>query len=112
MPKLAIVNTHPIQYYSPYYRELASTETLDVHVFYSWRGALDTAYDPGFQQNVSWDIPLLEGYKYTFVENTASDPGTHHFRGIVAPDLISTVEAWDPDALLVFGWNYQTPRRR
>jgi glycosyltransferase involved in cell wall biosynthesis len=111
MPKLAIVNTHPIQYYSPYYRKLASTETLDTHVFYSWRGALDTAYDPGFQQNVSWDIPLLEGYEYTFVENTAPDPGTHHFRGIVAPDLIPTVEAWNPDALLVFGWNYQTHLR-
>jgi glycosyltransferase involved in cell wall biosynthesis len=67
----------------------------------------EEGYDPGFEQNVSWDVPLLDGYDYTFVENAASDPGTHHFRGIVAPELISTIEDWKPDAVLIFGWNYQ-----
>jgi glycosyltransferase involved in cell wall biosynthesis len=105
--RLAIVNTHPIQYYSPYYRELASRNRLEIRVFYSWRGPLEDAHDPGFDQTVSWDIPLLDGYNHTFVENTATDPGTHHFRGIIAPDLIPKIEAWAPDALLVFGWNVQ-----
>jgi glycosyltransferase involved in cell wall biosynthesis len=107
-PRLAILNTHPIQYYSPLYRQLASREDLEVHVFYGWRGAMDNSYDPGFQQNVSWDIPLLEGYPYTFVENTADDPGTHHFRGIQNPDMIPTISSWAPDALLVFGWSFQS----
>jgi glycosyltransferase involved in cell wall biosynthesis len=111
MPKLAILNTHPIQYYSPYYRRLAEREELDIHVFYSWRGSVDEAYDPGFEQDVSWDIPLLDGYDYTFLENPASDPGTHHFRGIVAPDLTDTIERWGPDAILIFGWNYQAHLR-
>jgi len=111
MSKLAVVNTHPIQYYSPYYRRLAGRDALDLHVFYSWRGPLDDAHDPGFQQDVSWDIPLLEGYDHTFVENTAADPGTHHFRGIVAPNLIPEVETWGADAVLVFGWNFQAHLR-
>ncbi len=109
--RLAIINTHPIQYYSPLYRELANREAVDIRVFYGWRGLSEEGYDPGFEQNVSWDVPLLDGYDYTFVENAASDPGTHHFRGIVAPDLIPTVEDWTPDALLVFGWNYQAHLR-
>lgn len=105
--RLAIINTHPIQYYSPLYRRLADRDDLDVHVFYAWRGAIEDAYDPGFERNISWDIPLLGGYEHTFVPNTAPDPGTHHFRGIIAPDLIGAIEAWRPDALLVFSWSYQ-----
>jgi glycosyltransferase involved in cell wall biosynthesis len=111
MPRLAIVNTHPIQYYTPYYRQLDNRCGLDVKVFYSWRGFVEEAYDPGFEQEVSWDIPLLEGYDYTFVENKAADSGTHHFRGIVTPDLIPEVEEWGPDVVLVFGWNYQAHLR-
>ena len=108
MPKLAVINTHPIQYYSPYYRELDDRDGLDVKVFYSWRGSTEETYDPGFEQDVSWDIPLLDGYDYAFVENTSSDPGTHHFWGIAAPKLTDRVEEWEPDAVVVFGWNYQS----
>ncbi len=111
MCKIAIVNTHPIQYYSPIYREIDYKEGVELRVFYGWRGLSEGGYDPGFGQNVSWDVPLLDGYDYTFAENTASDPGTHHFRGIVAPELISTVEDWGPDAVLIFGWNYQAHLR-
>lgn len=109
--RVAIINTHPIQYYSPYFRCLHEIEGLDIHVFYGWRGALDDSYDPGFGQNVSWDIELLDGYAHTFVQNTASNPGAHHFRGIVAPDLMAVIEQWGPDAVLVFGWNYQAHLR-
>jgi len=105
--RTAVVNTHPIQYYSPYYRQMAERGEMSVRVFYCWRGPLEDAHDPGFGQNVSWDIPLLDGYKHTFAENTASDSGTHHFRGIIAPDLIAKIEEWGPDAILVFGWNVQ-----
>jgi glycosyltransferase involved in cell wall biosynthesis len=108
MPRsLAIVATHPIQYYAPLFRALANRDDLAVHVFYGWHGAAGTsAHDPGFGQDVEWDIPLLEGYDHTFVENTARDPGTHHFRGLVNPDLISKIGAWQPDAILVFGWGW------
>jgi glycosyltransferase involved in cell wall biosynthesis len=111
MPKLAILNTHPIQYYSPYYRGLARQEGIDLRVFYGWEEATEESYDPGFGADVSWDIPLLDGYDHTFLENTASDPGTHHFWGIAAPDLIPTIEEWGPDALLVFGWNFRAHLR-
>jgi glycosyltransferase involved in cell wall biosynthesis len=106
MPRLAIVSTHPIQYYAPLFRRLSGREELDVHVFYGWQGPSAGDYDPGFDEEVMWDIPLLDGYPHTFLENESSDPGTHHFRGIVTPDLVPSIEAWEPDAVLVFGWNY------
>jgi len=104
--RLAIINTHPIQYYSPLYRELARRDGIAIHVFYGWQGARGETYDQGFEQDVSWDIPLLEGYEHTFVENVASKPGTQHFRGIISPGLVPAIENWAPDAVLIFGWNF------
>lgn len=84
---------------------------IDIQVFYGWEGATRSAYDPGFEENVQWDVPLLDGYDYTLVPNVSSDPGSHHFRGIINPDLIPEIESWGPDALLLFGWAYQSHLR-
>lgn len=65
-------------------------------------------YDPGFQKNIVWDIPLLEGYEYEFVNNSSSKPGSDHFNGIDNPDLIDTVIDWKADALLIFGWSFKS----
>ncbi|WP_233166017.1 glycosyltransferase family 4 protein [Pedobacter sp. ASV12] len=104
--KLAIISTHPIQYYAPVFQLLA--RQLDLKVFYTWGEQSLHKYDKGFKQHIAWDIPLLEGYAYTFLKNMAKDPGTHHFRGIVNPDLISEVQSYGPDAVLVYGWAWQS----
>jgi glycosyltransferase involved in cell wall biosynthesis len=110
-PRLAVLSTHPIQYYAPYFRQLAAGDVLNIHVFYEWRGALDDSYDPGFGQSVTWDVPLLDGYDHTFLENTSDDPGTHHFSGITNPHAVSAIGAYKPDAILIYGWNYRTHLR-
>ena len=76
-------------------------------VFYTWSHlATEQKYDPGFGKKISWDIPLLEGYQYTFVNNTAKMPGSHHRKGIINPSLNTEIEQWKADAVLVFGWNF------
>ena len=107
-PRLAIVTTHPVQYYAPLFRNLAERGEVEPHVFYGWRGAAGSAaLDRGFGTSFEWDVPLLDGYEHTFVENVSGDPGTHHFRGIDAPGLVPAIEAWGADAVLVIGWNYK-----
>jgi glycosyltransferase involved in cell wall biosynthesis len=104
--RLAIISTHPIQYYSPIFQELARSESLATRVFYTWsQTAAAPVSDPGFKRAISWDIPLLEGYEFEFVPNTAARPGTDHFQGLRNPSLIAAIEAWGADAVLVFGWN-------
>jgi len=107
LKSLAIIVTHPIQYYVPVYQELA--KVCDLKVFYTWgaQGAA-TKYDPDFQKTISWDIPLLNNYPYEFVENKAKDPGSHHFKGIVNPGLINLITDFHPDAILIYGWAYQS----
>jgi glycosyltransferase involved in cell wall biosynthesis len=103
--KLAIITTHPVQYYAPLFKEMA--KTIKLKVFYTW-GETITKFDPGFGKNIKWDIPLLEGYDYSWVRNTSKSPGSDHFKGIINPDLNSEIEQWGAEAILVFGWSYHS----
>lgn len=109
MKKLAIVTTHPIQYNAPWFRLLNESGQVVPKVFYTW-GQLESGqkFDPGFGKKVDWDIPLLEGYDFTFVKNVSKDPGSHHHKGIINPSLNTIIEQWQPDAVLVFGWNFES----
>lgn len=102
--KLAIISTHPIQYYAPVFQLLA--EEIDLKVFYTLGQQATAKYDKGFERQIEWDLPLLNGYDYTFIENTAKDPGSHHFWGIVNPNLIENIKKFNPDSILVYGWAY------
>jgi glycosyltransferase involved in cell wall biosynthesis len=106
MRKLAIITTHPIQYYAPVFKLLHQREQVSVKIFYTWGENAAIKYDPGFGKIIEWDLPLLEGYPYEWVKNSSKDPGTHHFMGIINPDLINQVNAWKPDFILVYGWAF------
>jgi glycosyltransferase involved in cell wall biosynthesis len=104
--KLAIVCTHPIQYYAPVFRALAGSGQIDLRVFYTWSQAVaERMFDPGFGAEVKWDIPLLDGYAYQFVRNIAKRPGLDHFGGLNTPTLAKEIDAWQPDAVLIYTWN-------
>lgn len=105
--KLAIVSSHPIQYNAPMFALLAQSSKVEPKVFYTWSQSRENLFDKDFGRQISWDIPLLEGYAYEFVENVSSNPGTGSFWGIDCPELISSIKVWKPDALLVYGWNYK-----
>jgi glycosyltransferase involved in cell wall biosynthesis len=108
MKKLAIITTHAIQYYAPVFKLLHERQSLSVMVYYTWGEQSKVKYDPGFGATIGWDIPLTEGYPFTWVENTSDDPGTHHYRGVINPNLIDEITNWQPDAILVFGWAWQS----
>ena len=106
MNKLAIITSHPIQYYAPWFRHLAETTGLDIKVFYLWDFGVTKKVDVDFQQAIEWDIPLLDGYDYEFVPNVSPNPGVHNFWGLQNPSLVSRVKAYNPDAVLLMSYNY------
>jgi glycosyltransferase involved in cell wall biosynthesis len=106
MRKLAIITTHPIQYYAPVFKLLHERGVISIKVFYTVGEIALNNYDPGFGKKITWDIPLLDGYLYEWAQNIATNPGSHHFKGIITPGLIGQVNAWKPDAILVIGWAY------
>ena len=109
MRKLAIITTHPIQYNAPLFALLHQRANIKVKVFYTWGDSVNKKkYDPGFGKNIEWDIPLLQGYDFSFVTNTSTEPGSHHFKGIVNPTLNDEIKQWGATAILVFGWAFKS----
>ena len=108
MKKLAIITTHPIQYYAPIFRLLQARGVISIRVYYTLGKVSGGVNDAGFGQKITWDIPLLEGYEYEWVENVSTGPGSANFKGIINPGLIGQINSWQPDAVLVFGWAYDS----
>jgi glycosyltransferase involved in cell wall biosynthesis len=107
MKKLAIITTHPIQYYAPVFKLLHQRQKVAIRVFYTWgESATKGKYDPGFDKKIAWDVPLLEGYPYEWARNSSKNPGTHHFMGIINPGLIAQIDNWQPDSVLIYGWGF------
>lgn len=109
MKRLAIITTHPIQYNAPLFAMLHNRGNITLKVFYTWgEQVLKKKFDPGFDKNIEWDIPLLDGYDYCFVKNVSANTGSHHYKGIDNPTLISDITKWNPDAVLIYGWNFKS----
>ncbi len=107
--KLAIISTHPIQYNVPLFQLLHARNKIEIKVFYTWgEDVMNDKFDPGFNDIIEWDLPLLTGYNSEFCNNISKEKGSHHFNGIKNPDLIGKVNAYNPDALLVFGWSFNS----
>ena len=107
MARLAILATHPIQYHVPWFQHLARESGLAVRVFYLWDfGVTEQVDTAGFQRAFKWDVPLLEGYEFEFVRNRSKRPGTDHFWGLNNPELLARVARFQPDAVLLFGYNF------
>ena len=101
--RVAFLNTHPIQYFAPMYKELNRSDDLSITALYlsdfSVRGGLDRAFD----RDVKWDLDLLEGYDARFVAGAhrRDEPGS--FLSIIAPAIWGEVRRGRYDALIVHG---------
>jgi glycosyltransferase involved in cell wall biosynthesis len=106
--RLAIIISHPIQYYAPLHQRLARRNDLNIKVFFTWHQSDAAVQDHGFRRAVAWDIPLTEGYEHELVPNVAADSGTHHFFGLRNPKLVERVRNWSPDAVHITGWAWHS----
>ena len=102
--RIAIVVSHPIQYFAPLYRRLAARADVEIKVFFTWHAGDAPIEDRGFRQAVAWDIPLTDGYAFELVRNVAAEPGTHRFLGLRNPHLVEQVTSWQPDVVHITGW--------
>lgn len=106
LPKLAVVLSHPTQYYSPWFRHINAQGGIDLVVYHLWDFGVEARYDRQFEQAFQWDIPLLDGYRSVFVANRSRDPGTHRFGGLDNPELVDLLVGAQPDAIVLFGYAY------
>lgn len=109
--KIAIIATHPIQYQAHWFQFLAVHPEFDIHVFYLWNPEITAFKDTGFNRPIVWDIPLTEGYRYSFIPNSASQPGTSHYKGLDNPALANAILKFQPQAVLCLAYRYRSITR-
>jgi glycosyltransferase involved in cell wall biosynthesis len=67
--RLAVLASHPIQYFTPLYRRLAGHPQIDIEVWFCRDFGVRRTYDKQFGQAIQWDTDLLAGYPYRFLRN-------------------------------------------
>jgi glycosyltransferase involved in cell wall biosynthesis len=102
--RVLIVSSHPIQYNSPIYRRYAEDPRLSVTVAYcSLQGAV-RGFEPDFGVEISWDVPLLDGYNWIHVRNWSPSMSAERMLGLVNPGLWPVIRRGRFDVVVVYGY--------
>jgi glycosyltransferase involved in cell wall biosynthesis len=104
--RLAVVNSHPIQYFAPLYAYLNRDPALQVTALYCSDFSLRGAIDPGFKQAVTWDVDLLTGYRSFFLGENAKQRTPAGFWSLICPQVWPEIRSGHYDAVLLHGYNY------
>ncbi len=110
--RVTVVMTHPIQYFSPWFRWMAANESrLTLSVVYATTPTPERQ-GTGFSRPVTWDVPLTEGYTHR-VLHPASDMNVSYesFSGVDALGIGAAIDAETPDVVLLMGWHAKVQLR-
>jgi glycosyltransferase involved in cell wall biosynthesis len=105
MIKIAVINSHPIQYFAPLYKELNNGHGMEVTALYLSDLNLKPSTDPGFKREIKWDVNMLEGYNYKFIGKYRSNKPSG-FWSLVVPELWTEIRSSDYDAIWLHGYNF------
>lgn len=96
--RVLTIASHPVQYSSPLFRLMAQHPRIDFQVAYCTLRGAEPGHDPEFGRSIQWDVPLLEGYKWTHFPNRGS--GDESFFGLCNPGLWRFIREGHFDAIL------------
>jgi glycosyltransferase involved in cell wall biosynthesis len=105
--RLAAVMTHPIQYYSPWFRYIAR-EVKDIRLQVLYVSEPSSGQQgTGFGESFEWDVPLREGYESVVLRPSRPSDRfeSDRFFGLDAPGIGAAISSYEPDAVLLSGWH-------
>jgi len=101
---LVVIETHPIQYHAPVYRDVESSLGIPVTVIYGSDFSVAGYCDREFGASFRWDTDLLSGYTASFL-STVSAGGASTAEQVHARGLSAAVSAVRPGAILLTGYS-------
>ena len=105
MIKIAIINSHPIQYFAPLYKELNKSNEIDITALYLSDLNLKPSIDPGFKQKIQWDVNMLDGYKYKFIGKYQTNR-PNGFWSLIVPQIWNEIRQSEYDVIWLHGYNF------
>jgi glycosyltransferase involved in cell wall biosynthesis len=103
--RLAILASHPIQYFTPIYRILAAHPQLDVEVMFYRDYGVRAQFDAQFGRAIAWDTDQLSGYASRFLFNISPVSNTFNPLHAINPGAFGRLLGGF-DALWVNGYMY------
>ena len=100
--RLAIVVTHPIQHFVPFYRAIAADPGIELHVLYGAPIGVQAYFDREMQSEISWNMDMLGDYSHEFLGDVPPD-GRLGVRQPSSPLIAERLKAFGPDVVLVYG---------
>jgi glycosyltransferase involved in cell wall biosynthesis len=100
--RIAVVNTHPVQYFAPLYSYLNKDKNIEITCFYCSSFGLKPSMDRQFGKKIKWDIDLLDGYKSIFLSNS----NINGFFSLINLNLIFKIKKQKFDVVWIHGYNY------
>lgn len=104
MIDLAVIETHPIQYHAPVYRELQSRFGISVSAIYASDFSVAGYIDTEFGVSFAWDTDLLSGYEHQFLTRVAHG-GARSAEAATVHGLAEALEEVNPRAVLLTGYS-------
>jgi hypothetical protein len=103
--RIAVLNSHPIQYFAPLYAYLNAAPDFEVTALYLSDVSIRGGKDAEFARNVKWDIDLLDGYRSVFLGEAARKRRPVGFWSLVAPQVWTETRSGRYDVLWLHGHN-------
>jgi len=106
IPKLVVVETHPVQYHAPVYRAVQEKFSIPVTAIYGSDFSVQGYRDREFGAFFSWDTDLLSGYEAIFLSRVA-EGGADSADVTSAQGLSRVLEILGPSVVLLTGYGGQ-----
>lgn len=100
-PRVAVVVSHPIQYFAPLYRALAPE--LELLVLFASRIGIDARLDPAMGVTLAWSTDLTSGYDHRFLAG-AEAIAHAGFWSLNNRDIERRLAEHDPDVVILHGY--------
>ncbi len=108
--RLAYLVSHPIQYQAPMLRAIAADPGIDLTAYFLSDFSVRPYWDVDMRTQVTWDVPLLEGYHHEFLPAVGGTQRLSAWRPW-SIGLRKRLAAGRYDALWLHGYSHPTNLR-
>ncbi len=104
--RLAVLLTHPVQYFKPVFQALAASDGVELMVFFGCDHGLIPSHDPDFGVAFAWDSSPSQGFPHQFLSHAPLAALSSARKGLpLATKACRQIRAWGADAVLIFAYS-------
>lgn len=101
--RVAIVVSHPIQYFCHTYRSLAAEPDFQVRVLFASMMGANPYFDRGMGTTFSWQLDLLSGYEWRSADSDVEAGKSS--RAARSVRIWRELDHWQPEVVLIHGYS-------